>query len=100
MKTMCTTTDTSTTHTSYDIYGIHTTYETEGTPELDHPIGEQIPYCEHWKAVREISNGNEPTPVLGHQQWSVQDTMGQPSILNDFESTEGIDECDWWQWNR
>ena len=91
--------DTSTTHTNYDFYGIYTTYETEGTTEFNHPIGEQIPYCEYWQAVRKVSNGNEPTSILGNQQWSSKDTMGQPGVFSDFESSEGIDECDWWQWN-
>ena len=95
----CTTTDTLTTPTNYDIHGFHTTYQTEATTELDHPIGEQIPYCEHWETVRQIVSRNEPTLVLGNQQWPLQDFMGEPSIFTDFESTEGVDECDWWQWN-
>lgn len=99
MKKKCTMTDTSTIHTNYDIYGFYTTYETERTPELDHPIGEQIPYCKYWKAVREISDGYEPTSLLGYQQWSIEDTVVFASVLSNFESTEGVDECDWWVWN-
>jgi len=99
MMKKCTTTDTSTIHTKYDIHGFHPTYETETTTELDHPIGEQIPYCKYWETVRKVPNGYEPTFVLGNQQWSLQNTLGEPGILTDFKSTEGIDECDWWLWN-
>ena len=98
MKT-CMMMDTSTIHTNYDLYGIYTTYETETITEFDHPIGEQIPYCEYWETVRKISNGYEPTPILGHQQWPLQDFMGQPGIFANIESSERVDECDWWQWN-
>ena len=83
----------------YDIYRLHTSQETEGTTELDHPIGEQIPYCEHWEAVRKIVSRYEPTPVLGNQQWPLQDFVGEPGIFANIESSERIDECDWWQWN-
>ena len=96
MMKKCTTTDTSTIHTKYDIYGFHTTYETEATTELDYPIGEQIPYCEHWETVRQISNGYEPITLLGNQQWPSEYTMGFTSVFTDIESTEGTDECDWW----
>ena len=95
----CMTTDTLITPTNYDIHGIYTTYKTEGTTELDHPIGEQIPYCIHWQTVREIISRNEPTPVLGHQQRPLQDFVGEPGIFANIESSERVDECDWWQWN-
>ena len=84
---------------SYDLYWIYTPQETEGTTEFDHPIGEQIPYCEHWQAVRKVSYGHEPTSLLGYQQWPLQDFMGEPSVFSDFESTEGTDASNWWEWN-
>ncbi len=79
-----------------DIYWFYTPQETEGTTEFDYPIGEQIPYCSHWEAVRKVSNGYEPTSVLGNQQITSKDTMGFTSVLTNFESTEGVNECDWW----
>lgn len=82
-----------------DIHWFHTTPETEGTTEQDYPIGEQIPYCSHWETVRQISNGYEPSVVLGNQQQTLQDIMGFTSIFPDFESTEGVDGSDWWEWN-
>mgnify|MGYP003640450665 CR=1 FL=1 len=82
-----------------NIYRFHTTQETEGASEQDHPLGEQIPYCIYWETVRKISNGNEPSFILGIEQFTKPDPLVCTSILNDFESTEGIDESDWWEWN-
>lgn len=91
--------DTSTTHTKYDIHGIYTTQETEGTTELDYPIGEQIPYCVNWQTIWEINGRYEPFIILGNQQWTLHNTMVFPSIFPNIKSTKGIDECDWWEWN-
>lgn len=82
----------------YDVYRIYTTQEAERTSELDYPIGEQIPYCKYWEAVRKVTNGNEPTFVLGHQPWTLQDSVGESCIQSDIESSEGTDASDWWEW--
>ncbi len=88
-------------YTRYEqnIPGLHSPRQTETTTEFDYPIGEQIPYCEYWKAVREISDGNEFAFVLGNQQLTLQDFMGEPSIFTDGESAQGIDASDWWYWD-
>ena len=85
--------------TTNDIHRLHTTPETEGDYSIDYSIGCEVPYCQHWKAVREIANGNEPNALLGYQQRPLYDIVGEPGVFNDFESTEGIDASDWWQWN-
>ena len=82
-----------------DIYWFHTTPEAEGTTECNYPIGEQIPYCSHWTSVRKIFNGNEPSALLGHQPQALQDTMGFTGLFANIESSEGTDECNWWEWN-
>ena len=82
-----------------DIHRLHTTSETEGTPECNHPLGEQIPYCIHWETVREISNGDEPSFILGYQQEALQYFMGFPGVFPIRESTQGTDASDWSDWD-
>ena len=79
-----------------DIHGLYTTYITETTIEFDYPIGCEVPYCEHWKAVWEISDGNELASILGNQQQALQDFMGEPCIFTNGESTQGVDDGYWW----
>ena len=85
--------------TKNDVYGLHTALPTEGDLELDHPLGEQIPYCEHWQTVWQISDGDEFTIVLGDQQWPLHNPVGEPGLFSNIESTEGIDAGHWWEWN-
>ena len=90
--------DTSTTHTRYeseDVHWFHTTSEAEGDNPVDFEIGLEVPYCEYWEAVRQVTTWHESASLLGTERRSLQDTMGEPSILTDFESTEGTDECYW-----
>ena len=88
-------------YTKYEqnIHRLHAPSETERTTELDYTIGDQIPYCEYWQAVREISDGNELAFILGNQQEAVQYIMGEPSIFTIGEGSQGTDASDWWDWD-
>ena len=86
-------------YTNYDIYRFHPTYQTEGIIEFDYTLGCEIPYCEHWQAIWKVNGGYESSIVLGHQSQTLQDFVGESGLFDDFESTEGIDAGDWWEWN-
>ena len=84
---------------SYDVYRLHTPPETEGTTESDYPVHGEVPYCEHWQTVWKVSDGHEPSTILGYKQLSMQDLMGESSIQSSGEGAQGIDASDWWEWN-
>lgn len=80
------------------IHGLHPTFETEEPIEFDYTIGTEIPYCEHWQTVWQISDGYEPLVVLGYQRGTLQNTMGFSSVFPIGEGAQGVDAGDWWLW--
>jgi len=81
-----------------DVHRFLTPQSTEGDSESNIEWFGEVPYCFHWKTVRQISDGGEHSSLLGDKPQTVKDTVGFPSILPNPESTQRIDECDWWEW--
>ena len=76
------------------IYWLYTTSETERDYSIDTWFNEQVPYCEHWQTVRQVSNGYEPTVVLGDQRQTMQNPLGLACLLSVCEGPQRTIQCD------
>ena len=63
-----------------DIHRFYTTSETEGDDRGYSVEWSEKPYCMRWETVREEYGSNEFTTILGSQQWTMQNLMGQPGL--------------------
>ena len=85
-------------YTRYETNRICTTRQTESNPGGNHTIQGEVPHRQYWKTVWEITNGYEPSAILGHKPQALPDFMGIACVFTSTESTQGTDDGDWELW--